>query len=145
MELNSFKQRLERLKVEKPNFEFTINSGASQASFEKVETKTGQVIPNKIRSFWTYYNGLETVNPALKIHPINEWEISNELIHFASFNDTNKIYFKIDQLNQAKEWSIINKKENYILTLTMSSFWSNKVWHWLEHERSIWKDEYWKF
>ncbi len=95
--------------------------------------------------FYSSINGLKTSNPDFEILPIEKWNSAeSDLIHFATFDKDLKAYFDTKELNQADSWSIINPKDNYVLTLTMSSFWSNKIWHWIEKKREIWKDEFWK-
>lgn len=49
---------------------------------------------------------------------------------------------RIDTDN-AKEWNILNKESGYEITKTISSFWSNKIWQWLEKENKIWEDNWW--
>jgi len=64
-------------------------------------------------------------------------------MHFATFDNNIKIHFDIKTLNNANEWSILNKKSDYEITKTISSFWSNKIWQWLEKEKKIWDDDWW--
>jgi hypothetical protein len=143
MELKDFKKRIDKIKTENPRFTYDLNEGVSISEVEQVEDKIGQKIPSSIQTFWTKFNGLETKNPALKILKLNEFDLDNGLIHFATFNDGSMVYFDTKELNTAGEWSIVNPESEYELTLTMSSFWSNKIWHWLTHETKIWDDKYW--
>ena len=41
------------------------------------------------------------------------------------------------------KWNILNKVSEYEITKTISSFWSNKIWQWLEKENKIWNDDWW--
>jgi hypothetical protein len=40
--------------------------------------------------------------------------------------------------NAADQWFIVGLSEGYQITFTMASFWSSKVWGWLERGRRIW-------
>ena len=143
MELKDFKIRIDKVKAENLSFTYNLNDGASKSEIERLEERIGQKIPNSIQAFWTKFNGLETKNPALKISKLSEFNLDNGLIHFATFNDNTMVHFDTKNLNSAGEWSIVNPESNYTLTLTMSSFWSNKIWHWLTHKTKIWDDKYW--
>ena len=144
MELKSFKNRLENVKQKNQGFTFTLNDGVNASDIDRLEQQIGRVIPESVKKFWMYSDGLETENPGLKIYSIKDFKITNNsLIHFTTFDKKSKIYFNISELNTAQEWSIVNIEEDYTMTLTMSSFWSNKIWHWLDYQAQIWKDEYW--
>jgi hypothetical protein len=84
------------------------------------------------------------LNPNFEIIKLNELKVENSLVHFATFDNNKQICFEIENLNEAQEWNIIEKETKYKLTLTISSFWSNKIWKWLENEKKIWKDAFWK-
>ncbi len=145
MNLQDIDKKLNQIQSNSTDFSFTINSGLSDSDIENIQTKIGKQIPNKIKKFYSSINGLKTSNPDFEILPIEKWNSAeSDLIHFATFDKDLKAYFDTKELNQADSWSIINPKDNYVLTLTMSSFWSNKIWHWIEKKREIWKDEFWK-
>ena len=74
---------------------------------------------------------------------LNLWKVDSGLIHFATFDNLHKVYFKITECNQAGEWTILTTNDNYEITLTISSFWSNKIWHWIEQDKKIWVDNWW--
>lgn len=143
MELKDFRKRIEKVKTENPSFNYWLNEGASILEIEDLKEKVGQNIPVSIQTFWTSFNGLETLNPSLKILKLSELHLSNGLIHFATFNQQTKVFFDTKELNTAGEWSIVNPTSEYLLTLSMSSFWSNKIWHWLTFQTEIWNDKYW--
>ena len=88
-------------------------------------------------------NGLKTFNPDFEIIDLNSWKLRDKFIHFATFDKTHKIVFDTRKLNSANEWTILNEKNNYEITLTISSFWSNKIWHWLKQRHKIWTDNWW--
>jgi len=74
---------------------------------------------------------------------IDRLTIKNELIHFATFDANIKVCFKIDKLNTANECTIIEMVSGFEITKTISRFWSNKIWLWLEKNDKIWADNWW--
>lgn len=133
------------IKVQKtnPDFQFTLNKGTDQRTIDRVSKQIGVEIPENVRQFFTHFNGLTTKKPDLEIYSIEHWEmITDGKLKFATINGIN-ICFDCSRTNQAGQWTILNAETNYELTLTMSSFWSNKIWHWIRTGKEIWKDEFW--
>lgn len=144
MNIKDFKKRLDRLKSIDKEFSYKLYESINENDINLTESKIGKKIPEKIKVFLRELNGLETFNPDFKILKLEELENKNNLIHFATFDNKIDACFKIDSLNNADEWTIINKKTEYTITLTISSFWSNKIWHWLEKKHKIWEDNWWE-
>lgn len=59
-------------------------------------------------------------------------------LQFAKIDDV-IIAVDIRKTNEANEWDIINYETKYVITRTFESFFSNKVWAWLDRKRTIWK------
>ena len=97
-----------------------------------------------MKKFYSFTNGLKTTNPNFEIIELNKLKKEKALVHFATFDNNKKIYFETEKWNNANEWNIIEKETNYELTKTISSFWSNKIWHWIENKKRIWENEFWK-
>jgi hypothetical protein len=144
MQIELFIERLEKLSSTKPNFKFQLGQKIKKEDIEILEKRIGVVFPEKLTLFYLHLNGLKTENLSFIIIPINELQLVNENIHFATFNNIIPICLNTKTLNQTNEWSIINKATNYELTKSISSFWSNKIWHWLEKGNTIWEDNWWK-
>jgi hypothetical protein len=66
--------------------------------------------------------------------------LNNQYLQFAIIDDI-IIAIDIQKTNEAKEWNIINYNTKYLITKTLESFFSNKVWAWLDRQRTIWKEE----
>lgn len=143
MHIEQFIKRLEKTQQTQKGFEYKLGKLLELVDFMTFEKKVGFEIPSKIKGFYAVANGLITTNPDFKIIEFNSWVIEDDLIHFATFDNTIKVYFVITELNNANEWTIINKSNNYVMTLSISSFWSNKIWHWLEQKHKIWADNWW--
>lgn len=145
MNLKDFNQNLQKVKETKELFVFSLLKGADNLVFEKVEKKLGVSIPEKTKEFYKFHNGFKTHQPHFELLPVENWtSIGKGKIHFATFDNEIKIYFESSKINSANQWSINTQKTDYEITLSMRSFWSNKIWHWLRSERTIWKDEFWK-
>lgn len=50
----------------------------------------------------------------------------------------------IQKINEANEYDIINYETKYVITKTFESFFTNKVWAWIDRKRTIWKEEIYK-
>lgn len=145
MNLKDFKQNLQKVKDSNEKFTFSFGDKAGNETFEKVEKALGISIPDKTKEFYRFHNGFITHQPDFELLPLENWTcIEKDKIHLATFDNEIKIYFESSKINSANQWTINTHKTDYVITLSMSSFWSNKIWHWLKNERKIWKDEFWK-
>ena len=43
--------------------------------------------------------------------------------------------------NDADPWDIVTVDTGFLVTLTMASFWSNKVLAWVDSRRPVWRRE----
>ena len=61
------------------------------------------------------------------------------------FYNNNKIIFNtlvdLSKKNEADEWDIINLNNHFVITKTIGSFFTNKVWAWIDRGHTIWKEE----
>jgi len=46
--------------------------------------------------------------------------------------------FDTSHLNNVGQWYVFFFESRYQVTLTMASFWSNKIWNWIDKNRAIW-------
>jgi hypothetical protein len=143
MNLDDFIKQLEKTKSSTDGFDFCLGGKLEFESLSTFEKRNEIEIPLKIKEFMLVANGLKTFNPDFEIIDFNSWEFRDRFIHFATFDKKHKIVFDTRKLNSANEWTILNEKDNYEITLTISSFWSNKIWHWLQQRHEIWTDNWW--
>jgi hypothetical protein len=143
MKIDTFAIRLDKLHKANPDFEYNFGEKLDSNEFEVIEKKLNLIFPEKIKEFYLFTNALKTYNPTFEIIELNELKIERSLVHFATFDNVHQICFMVQKLNKANEWTIIEMKTKYELTLTISSFWSNKIWHWLENNDKIWADKFW--
>jgi uncharacterized protein YcgL (UPF0745 family) len=101
-------------------------------------------IPENVVQFLLLFNGLTIDKPRLlKILDFNEIKIiENQFLFFALINETEKICFDMSNLNNSNEWNIVSYESKFLITKTLSSFLTNKVWAWIERGRTIWKEEF---
>jgi len=142
MQIEDFIRRIKKNEVKNKDFSYKFGKELSTNDFLIIENKLDINIPTKIKEFYLAANGIHTRNPNFEIIEIDLWILYSKYIHFATFDNSAKIYFDTSNLNAANEWSILNIKTDYKITLSISSFWSNKIWHWLEHKRKIWEDDW---
>lgn len=143
MDLDNFVLQLYKLKQSNPDFVFSFGNPLQQAESKLTEDKLQIQIPPKTKAFITKVNGLRTTNPQFELIDLRIWEIKNGLIHFATFDRVHAVCFDTTEINNAGEWNIVNRDSGYVLTLSISSFWSNKIWHWLKHNLKVWADNWW--
>lgn len=144
MNLIDFEKGLLKLKNKKQNFDYFINPRTDFVDFVSFEKENSLIIPEKIKEFYQIINGFETKNPLFEMLPLEKWIKNNDgFIHFATFNNCERIGFDTNRLNTANQWTIVNLANRFELTLSMSSFWSNKIWHWLKDQKKIWEDDFW--
>lgn len=143
MHTDQFIKRLDKTRQTKEGFDYKLGKVLQLDDFSLIENELKIKIPERIKDFYLVANGLKAINPDFDLIELGTWKVDSGLIHFATFDNLIKIYFKTDQLNQAGEWTIFNKADNYEITLTISSFWSNKIWHWIEQDKRIWAENWW--
>ncbi|WP_116128477.1 SMI1/KNR4 family protein [Lewinella sp. IMCC34183] len=143
MQLEHFIEHLDKIRQSQRGFDYKLGEGVQLGDFVDVEESLNIRIPDQIKSFYLIANGLKTIHPDFKLIEIDLWEVDLGLIHFATFDKSIKVNFNTKELNEAGEWTVLTDATNYEVTLTISSFWSNKIWHWIKHNRPIWADRWW--
>lgn len=142
MHIDHFIGRLDKTRQSKSGFDYKLGKRLELKDFIDVESVLNIKIPERVKDLYLVANGLKTINPDFELMEISYWKVNSGLIHFATFDNLSKVYFKITELNQAGEWTILNAEDNYEITLTISSFWSNKIWHWIDQNKRIWDDNW---
>ena len=139
--IKDFSRRIEKLK--KTNMiECSIAYCENHADLIIVEGKKLE-FPSNILHFYNHILFLNITQPRqLEILSIkNMSTIENRYLHFSIINFTEKICFDMLRKNDADEWDIINLSNKFIITKTIGSFLTNKVWAWIDRGREIWKEE----
>jgi hypothetical protein len=60
---------------------------------------------------------------------------------FSRVNGIEIICFDTNNINSANEWDIVNYSNNYLITKTIESYLTNKIWAFVDREREFWKQE----
>jgi hypothetical protein len=132
---------MEKLSKEK-GLTISLNAGSSEKQILDAEIRLNIRLPEQVKLFYFHFNGLQVDNPELEILPLARLSLRfPSRLHFAVFDGKHNIYFDVSKTNEAGQWNIVSEND-YLITLTMASFWSNKIWRWLEHRKAIWTDEY---
>ncbi len=119
---------------------FSLGAPASESEIAAVEQRLGLVMPTQIRSFYLHYNGLKVDDPRVDVFRIEHlvFSLPNRL-EFALLGDSH-LYFDVSGINEANQWDIVTTDGRRV-TLTLASFWSNRMWSWIEKRRPICQDE----
>ena len=119
---------------------YKLGKPASGEQLDISEKNLQVVFPQQFRLFYTHFNGLVVRVPFLEILGLDCLTKNLNLIHFANIDRGNRICFDCSKLNAAKQWNIVNCQDGFIITLTLASFWSNKIWAWIDKKREIWME-----
>lgn len=144
MQIETFTKRLDRLTNSNSEFKYYLGDILNESDFIQIEKKLGIIIHQKVKDFFKVANGLTTTSPVFEIIDLRNLKVENKLIHFATFNGTIPVCFRIDKLNDGDDWTILVKETEFEITKTISSFWSNKIWKWLEQKNIIWEEKWWE-
>ena len=138
--LIEFKRAIEkRQKLNKISCDFVDGS----FSITEKEVLHGINLPKAVKDMFLGFNGLVISEPRhFELLKQSEVIVLNErYLHFAIMNRTERICFDMREVNSAGEWDIINYKDGFVITKTIASYLSNKIWAWIDRQRAIWKEE----
>ncbi len=140
MDLLHIPRNLEKLFSDKSGF-FKLETGASKNEIRETEMKLNLSFPAQVKLFYETYNGLMVENPSLCIHPLEKMKFTAPgKLEFAIFDEIHPVCFDVTSINHGGQWNIVAEKD-FLVTFTMASFWSNKIWAWLRNRRTMWKEE----
>ena len=121
---------------------YALGMPASNEQISCAESKLKVKFPEQVKLFYKMYNGITIDNPHLVVYPLENLVIdNNSIIHFARINHTCELGLDAAKMNEANQWNIITISDGFLITLTFASFWSNKIWAWIDNQRAIWCDE----
>ena len=120
---------------------YSLAGPASDTAIEETEQRLSVSFPQPVRSFYQHYNGLRVDDPELEILPLEQMLFSSSnLLRFARVNGDPYLHFDTSAMNNAGQWNIVTTG-GFCVTLSMASFWSNRMWTWIEKRRAIWQEE----
>ncbi len=142
MDLNKLEPQF--VKVSKEiGFSYRLEGGATRNGIDETENRLELTLPKQIKLFYSHFNGISVDDPGLTIFAVETLSFdATKRLHFATFDFRHNVYFDASKINVADQWNIVGE-DNFLITHTMASFWSNKIWHWLKHRRSVWMEIDW--
>ena len=122
--------------------EYELGAPASAQQLEDFERRCGVILPPSVRRFYRQHDGLRVTSPSLRILSLNDLALADGRVTFAIFNNSNRMAFETSRTNIAGEWDIVCAETGFLVTLTMASFWSNKIFAWIDRRREVWREEF---
>lgn len=96
--------------------------------------------PTPIVEFYQFCDGFQISNPHLDVAPVERLRVDGGKIPFATFDHQHRVAFDPSSINVADQWDIVNAETGFLVTHTMASFITNKVWAWVDRGKRIWID-----
>ena len=139
MHLDQVPSRFQKLAA-KREVSYSLSAPASDEEILRTERRLGVSFSEQVRLFYRSFNGLRVDDPQLEVLPLERLNLASpNRLHFATLAGSRPLYFDVSRLNEAGQWDIL-AEDGYRVTLTMASFWSNKIWAWVEKRRAIWRE-----
>lgn len=101
-------------------------------------------IPPNINSYINSYQPVIIKNNERVIELLHSSKFEmfeNRFLMFSKINNIEIICFDTFNINFAHEWDIVNYSNKFVITKTISSFITNKIWAWIDRGRVIWDVE----
>ena len=112
----------------------TIRAGATDEDLARFPS-----LPESVAGFYRRCDGFVIAHPAIELLPLRElWWFGPRLV-FARFDQVEAIAFETTSLNQAGQWNIVHPGTGYLITLTLASFLTNKIFAWVHRGRRVWE------
>ncbi|XXF77594.1 SMI1/KNR4 family protein [Myxococcaceae bacterium GXIMD 01537] len=138
MRIEEFRGCLER-RARTSGLRFQLSPPATEDALEQVARVIGAPLPSQVLLFYRAYNGMLVEEPNLRVLPVEELKLASAgRVPFAMVGDGHWLAFEVGARNVADQWDIVSMDTRAVVTLTMASFWSNKVFAWLDNRRAIW-------
>lgn len=119
---------------------YVLGAPAADEEIRKTEQRLGVSFPVQVKMFYQSFNGLKVDEPKLEVLSLEKLNFTSpNYLHFATFDGCRSVYFDISHINVAEQWNIVDEDNDHV-TLTMASFWSNRIWYWIDYRRVIWKE-----
>ncbi len=141
MHLEHLVRHLQRRERER-GLDYSLGSSAAEYAIEQVQQHLGVALPPQVERFYRHYDGLSVREPPLKVYPLEMLAfVRPGRLRFATLDGRHDLCFDVSRVNEAGQWDIIVDATGYRVTMTMASFWSNKLWAWIDQRRAIWMPE----
>ena len=137
--VDDFIYRIEKMiSIGQINAKINFNS-----KFEYKTVPCIRYVPQGISDLYCKLNSLQIINPRqFELLPIEKFKLMNDrYLHFSNINHTKMLGFDISQINEAGEWDIRNISSDFLITYTLGSFLTTKIWRWINYGKEIWQEE----
>jgi|MudIll2142460700_1097286.scaffolds.fasta_scaffold26782_2 hypothetical protein len=142
MNIEHVRKNLEK-RASKKGLLYELGHPASEQVLLQTEKRLNLIFPGQVKLFYRNYNGLIVEDPPLHMFPLEKLELEpEERVYFSLVSNIHKLCFDVSHYNDAGQWNIVNSKDNYLVTLSFASFWSNRMWAWIDKRKPIWAPEY---
>jgi len=139
MKIEHLKNNLQKRAV-KNGIVYLLGDPVPDEIIAREAERLGVVFPKEIVIFYKYHNGIVIKGPDLQVYRIQDLKKIDGKILFACVDGNNNLCFDILDLNLAGQWNIVSCAKGNVITHTFASFWSNKIWAWIDKRRAIWED-----
>lgn len=140
MHLEQISSRFQKLSKQR-ELNYSLAGAASEEDIQRAEQRLGVLFPTQIKLFYQRFNGLRVDDPQLEVLPVERLDFASpDRLHFATLDGDRRMFFDVSHINVAGQWDIVAAGD-YRVTFTMASFWTNKIWAWVEKKRAVWQDE----
>ena len=140
MHLEQITSRFQKVSKQR-QLKYSLAGAASEEDILTVEQRLSLSFPEQVKLFYRHFNGLRVDDPQLEVLPIERLDFASpNRLHFATLDGNREIFFDVSHINEASQWDIV-ALDDYRVTFTMASFWTNKIWAWIEKRRPIWQNE----
>ncbi len=119
---------------------FELAPPATEDLISSTGGRLNHVLPDQVQAFYRCCNGLKVADPAVLVFPLQDLQIEPPgFMRFSLFDQRHPVCFDISHLNEADQWDILSAESGFKITLTLASFWSNKLFAWIDRRRPIWE------
>jgi len=101
-------------------------------------------VPAALIQFYTKFESIEFMAPRqMRNFSVNELQRNVKQEYLIVFGSVDEVQLAYDtrSLNAAGEWTIVNGDNEYVITKTLASFYTNKLWAWIKRGKKIWEEE----
>lgn len=140
MRVEEFRRALDKRSASR-GLEVVFHPPASTEALQALSEQLGGPLPFQVELFWRAHDGLVVREPALCVLPCAQWVPVGGFVHFATFDGQHRLGFDTRARNDADQWDIVHVDTGDCVTLTMASFWYNKVFAWVDNRRPIWESQ----
>ena len=139
MHLEQIPLRLQKLS-EQRELSYSLAAPASDEEIFGAEQRLGCSFPAQVKLFYRSFNGLRVDEPKLEIFPIERLSFASPIrLHFTTLEGSRQLYFDVSHINEQNNGTSLPQMV-ISSPLTMASFWTNKIWAWVERRSAIWQE-----